>query len=283
MTSRSTSRLDSRLYPDRAARRDRDHRRVDRPAVAGRSERARSRSPCSVHQQPQTDCPGRDELRVEQRQFFRADRTRASTRFNPPHWSTLPGELQLLRADAALLRAGADVCNATNFNLCSSDPANLTICGVQINSLICPSDTRNETIALPATQASTGVTPGWSFNEIYPLPPGTWTQAFTSYAGNAGTFTFGYTNLMSTSVLPNFNGLIYNDSSVRLASHHRRHEQHVHLRRAQQGAPVPARSGLCDLGQLVEFRPLVRHAVLPRSIRSTSAWATTSRSASGHE
>jgi prepilin-type processing-associated H-X9-DG protein len=86
--------------------------------------------------------------------------------------------------------------------------------------LICPSDTRNETIPFPATQASSGVTPGWSFNEIpgnFPMPAGA-TQAFTSYAGNAGTFTFGYSNLMSTSILPFFNGLIYNDSTVRLAN-----------------------------------------------------------------
>jgi prepilin-type processing-associated H-X9-DG protein len=60
------------------------------------------------------------------------------------------------------------------------------------------------------------VTPGWSFNQMYPLPPGQWNQAFTSYAGNAGTFTFGFSNLMPPEVLRHYNGVIYNDSSVTL-------------------------------------------------------------------
>ena len=115
--------------------------------------------------------------------------------------------------------------NAANFNLCSSDVNNLTICGVRVASLICPSDLQNDTIPIPATQESgTGVSPGWSFNlipsgvdAVFPLPPGTWLQAFTSYAGNAGTFTFGYSNLMSTSILGFFNGVIYNDSSVKIS------------------------------------------------------------------
>ena len=108
--------------------------------------------------------------------------------------------------------------NATNFNLTSGDPANLTIGGVQIRSLICPSDPQNDSYALPATRTSpAGTLPGWSFNTIYPLPPGNWSQAFTSYAGNAGTFTFGYTKLMDTSVLSQYNGVIYNDSAVSIA------------------------------------------------------------------
>ena len=50
------------------------------------------------------------------------------------------------------------------------------------------------------------------------MPPGTWMQAFTSYAGNAGTFTFGFSNLMSSTVLAQFNGTVYNDSSVKIAA-----------------------------------------------------------------
>jgi prepilin-type processing-associated H-X9-DG protein len=137
--------------------------------------------------------------------------------FNPPHWGTYPENFSSF---ARMLNyfEQAPMYNAINFNLCSSDPANLTIAGVQVNSLICPSDTKNETIPLPATQFSTGVTPGWSFNEIYPLPPGTWLQAFSSYAGNAGTFTFGFTNLMPAVVLSQFNGVIYNDSAVKISA-----------------------------------------------------------------
>jgi prepilin-type processing-associated H-X9-DG protein len=111
--------------------------------------------------------------------------------------------------------------NATNFNLESADIANVTIAGVQINSLICPSDTQNQAIGFPSQRASSsGVIPGWSFNEnpttysnIVGLP-----QQFTSYAGNAGTFTFGYSNLMSPTILGFFNGVIYNDGTVRIAA-----------------------------------------------------------------
>ena len=95
-----------------------------------------------------------------------------------------------------------------------------------ISSLICPSDVQNDTIQLPATRASSGASPGWSFNlisdgspsSVFPLPPGTWLQAFSSYAGNAGTLTFGFSNLMPSTVLGYFNGVIYNDSAVKIAS-----------------------------------------------------------------
>jgi prepilin-type processing-associated H-X9-DG protein len=113
----------------------------------------------------------------------------------------------------------APMYNAINFSCgTSAAPDNLTIAGVRIASLICPSDLQNDTITLPATKASaSGVVPGWSFNEVYPLPPGNWTQAFTSYGGNAGTFTFGFEFFMSPTVLTFFNGVIYNDSSVKIS------------------------------------------------------------------
>jgi prepilin-type N-terminal cleavage/methylation domain-containing protein/prepilin-type processing-associated H-X9-DG protein len=145
----------------------------------------------------------------------------SGTLFNPPHWGTYPENFSEFARMLGYFDQ-APMYNAINFNLCSSDIANLTICGVQVNSLICPSDVQNQSIAFPATQASTGgVTPGWSFNEIpgnFPLPPGNWMQAFTSYAGNAGTFTFGFSNLMPSTVLTQFNGVIYNDSTVRISS-----------------------------------------------------------------
>jgi prepilin-type N-terminal cleavage/methylation domain-containing protein/prepilin-type processing-associated H-X9-DG protein len=142
---------------------------------------------------------------------------------NPPHWGTYPENFSCFVMMLPYFEQ-APMYSAVNFNLCSSDVANLTICGVRVNSLICPSDLQNDTITLPSTRSSSGVSPGWSFNlipsgpgAVYPLPPGTWLQAFTSYAGNAGTFTFGYSNLMPTSVLSQFNGVIYNDSSVKIA------------------------------------------------------------------
>jgi prepilin-type N-terminal cleavage/methylation domain-containing protein/prepilin-type processing-associated H-X9-DG protein len=122
----------------------------------------------------------------------------------------------------------APIYNSVNFSSGTSAAAdNLTIAGVRIASLVCPSDLQNDTIALPATRASgTGVVPGWSYNEsasVYTsggssgLLPGNWVQAFTSYAGNAGTFTFGYSNLMNSTLLGYFNGVIYNDSAVKLS------------------------------------------------------------------
>ena len=44
--------------------------------------------------------------------------------------------------------------NAVNFSSgTSAAPDNLTIAGVQVNSLICPSDTRNEQVAFPAARS----------------------------------------------------------------------------------------------------------------------------------
>jgi prepilin-type N-terminal cleavage/methylation domain-containing protein/prepilin-type processing-associated H-X9-DG protein len=145
---------------------------------------------------------------------------------NPPHWGTYPENFSCFVRMLPYFEQ-APMYNAVNFNLCSSDIANLTICGVTVRSLICPSDSQNDAIPLPASRTSPpGTLPGWSFNMIpqgqvdspYPLPPGTWLQAYTSYGGNAGTFTFGYTNLMPTQVLSQFNGTIYNDSSVKLSA-----------------------------------------------------------------
>ena len=131
----------------------------------------------------------------------------SGTLFNPPHWSTYPENFSCFARMLPFFEQ-APMYNAINFSSSTSAGAeNLTIGGVQINSLICPSDTQNQTIPLPATQASTGVTPGWSFNVIPALFPATTTgfsQAFTSYAGNAGTFTFGFSNLMSPTILCEF-------------------------------------------------------------------------------
>jgi prepilin-type N-terminal cleavage/methylation domain-containing protein len=60
--------------------------------------------------------------------------------FNPPHWSTYPENFSVFVRMLPFFEQ-APMYNAVNFNLDSSDIANVTICGVQINSLICPSDT----------------------------------------------------------------------------------------------------------------------------------------------
>jgi hypothetical protein len=85
----------------------------------------------------------------------------------------------------------APMYNSVNFNLTSSKFENLTICGVRLSILTCPSDTQNDPVALVPT------TPNASFNSLgtigFALPPGNWIHAFGSYAGNAGTWDFGYT------------------------------------------------------------------------------------------
>ena len=110
--------------------------------------------------------------------------------------------------------------NAVNFNLLACYVDNATICGVQVNSLICPSDINNSKVLILANSASNGTlgNPGWSFDN-YNIPPGIYYQAFSSYAGNAGTFDFGYNQATyATTSFAQYNGVIYNDSVVRIAS-----------------------------------------------------------------
>ena len=104
--------------------------------------------------------------------------------------------------------------NAANFNLTSANYENLTICGVQLNVLTCPS----EPLVAPSVIAST--TPSQSFNilNIKGLPAGNWLQYFSSYAGNAGTWDFGYNTSYGAAEFAQYNGVIYNDSSVTIAS-----------------------------------------------------------------
>jgi prepilin-type N-terminal cleavage/methylation domain-containing protein/prepilin-type processing-associated H-X9-DG protein len=143
----------------------------------------------------------------------------SGTTFNPPHWSTYPENFSVWVRVLPYIDQ-QNVYNQVNFNGCSSDASNLAICGVSIPTLICPTDTNNEPVAFPAARSSSaGVSPGWSFNEIPALFPAAvtgYSQAFTSYAGNSGTFTFGYSKLMDQKVLSKFNGVIYNDSAVKI-------------------------------------------------------------------
>jgi prepilin-type processing-associated H-X9-DG protein len=110
--------------------------------------------------------------------------------------------------------------DSIDFTGCSSSPANIAICGARIPCLICPTDTNNDPVQFPTARSSSfGVSPGWSFNEtpsLFPATAPSFNQAFASYAGNAGTFTFGYSHLMPISVLQQFNGVIYNDSTVKI-------------------------------------------------------------------
>ena len=102
--------------------------------------------------------------------------------------------------------------NATNFNLSNFEPDNVTIAGIQINALQCPSDPWQPTIISKST-------PNASFVEhVAALPPGNWVQQFTSYGSNQGTFPGTFQQSFGQAEFPQYNGVIYNDSAVRISN-----------------------------------------------------------------
>jgi prepilin-type N-terminal cleavage/methylation domain-containing protein/prepilin-type processing-associated H-X9-DG protein len=109
--------------------------------------------------------------------------------------------------------------NAVNFNFTSGNNENITISGVRLSILTCPSDTKNDPVPIQVPAAAgTQNSPGYSFNQVSPLPPGQWMQAFSSYGGNAGFYNVGYNTTFGTAELAEFNGVIYNDSTIRMAN-----------------------------------------------------------------
>jgi prepilin-type N-terminal cleavage/methylation domain-containing protein/prepilin-type processing-associated H-X9-DG protein len=98
--------------------------------------------------------------------------------------------------------------NATNFNLTNYEPDNITIAGIAINTLMCPSDPWQP-------QPISNNTPNASFVEnVGALPPGTWMQQFTSYGANYGTFAQTYRQIYGAAEFAMFNGVIYPDSRI---------------------------------------------------------------------
>lgn len=135
------------------------------------------------------------------------------------YWSTYPENFSCFVRMLPYMDQGA-LYNNVNFNRCSSSLENLPICGVDIPGMKCPSDVNNSAVPFPTSRSSSGLTLGWSFNEAPALFPGSvagYSQAFTSYAGNAGTFTFGFSNLMNSKVRDQHDGVIFNDSAVPIA------------------------------------------------------------------
>ncbi|MBX6313036.1 MAG: DUF1559 domain-containing protein [Isosphaeraceae bacterium] len=119
----------------------------------------------------------------------------------------------------------APMYNAVNFGLTSSNYENITIAGVRVSILICPSDSNMEPAQIQPNSASPTApgSRGWNFN-IYnnTPPPGTWYQQYSSYAGSAGTFDFGFNNTYlnqsnGAAEFAMYNGVIYNDSRIRIA------------------------------------------------------------------
>ena len=93
--------------------------------------------------------------------------------------------------------------NSVNFSLTSGNFENLTVCGVRLSILTCPSDSKNDPVPFEPS------TPNASFNTVANLgltmPPGNWIQAFSSYGGSAGTWNYGYNTTEGTTVLSEYN------------------------------------------------------------------------------
>jgi len=109
--------------------------------------------------------------------------------------------------------------SAINFNFTSSNNENITVAGIKLAALTCPSDSNTDPVTIQ--QAA-----GYSFNQLFPLPAGNWTQTFSSYAGCTGTFgNGGFITYYDTtkkagcaSQQTEYNGVIFNDSTTTIAS-----------------------------------------------------------------
>ena len=112
--------------------------------------------------------------------------------------------------------------NAVNFNNNYGSYTNVTIAGVRLAVLTCPSDTANTPTLLRNASSPSGTVPGWNFgvnNSPDQPPDSTFLQAFTSYAGNMGTFPVTYQqSFNSPAEFAQINGVIYNDSTVRISA-----------------------------------------------------------------
>ena len=106
--------------------------------------------------------------------------------------------------------------NAVNFNWGYANWPNMTIAGVRLSILTCPSDPMNAPV--PLRTVSSGATiPGWNFGVNFSegIPDSFYTQAFTSYGGNMGTWPVNYQlSYTSPAEYNQLNGVIYNDSTV---------------------------------------------------------------------
>jgi prepilin-type N-terminal cleavage/methylation domain-containing protein/prepilin-type processing-associated H-X9-DG protein len=97
------------------------------------------------------------------------------------------------------------VYNAFNLNLVYSEVQNITIAGVGISTLLCPSDTWSPQ-PIPSTATS-----------IYNVIPAGSIQQFTSYAGCEGMWSVRYMTVYDPIEQAQLNGLIFGDSTVTVA------------------------------------------------------------------
>ena len=112
--------------------------------------------------------------------------------------------------------------DATNFNMNYGSYTNITIAGVRIAMLTCPSDTANEPTSLRNASSPPGTVPGWNFgvnNSPDKPPDNVFPQAFSSYAASMGMFPVTYQqSFNSPAEFNQINGVIYNDSSIRISA-----------------------------------------------------------------
>src|SRR5262249_5714878 len=102
--------------------------------------------------------------------------------------------------------------NAVNFSLTNYEADNITVHGIKLSVLACPSDRWQATVISSST-------PNASFEaNLKTIPPGSWQQQFTSYGCNAGTYPIDYRTWYITpgnatanvAEFTQLNGVIYN-------------------------------------------------------------------------
>ena len=106
----------------------------------------------------------------------------------------------------------ANAFNVVNFSFRALNAENITLAGIGISSLWCPSDgTVSEVVTIDE-----------SLNDslAYTLPPGTWKQAYTSYRGNQGLFGLRIllTDAPYAQRVASQSGPIFGQSAVSMAS-----------------------------------------------------------------
>ena len=148
--------------------------------------------------------------------------------------------------------------NSVNFALTSGNFENLTIAGVRMNILTCPSDTQND----PATSRRPRPTPR---STTWPIrgsrcPRATGSNITAAMRASRGRGTSAINTTYSAAEFAEYNGVIYNDSTVRIAmvtdgtSNTLMFGEHSHAYVRDQ------RPGLLCVRQFLELGPLVRHA-----------------------
>jgi prepilin-type N-terminal cleavage/methylation domain-containing protein/prepilin-type processing-associated H-X9-DG protein len=104
--------------------------------------------------------------------------------------------------------------NAANFSWTNFDWPNITVAGIKLNVLACPSDPWD-------AQVISKGTPHTSWGSLYTagiVNAGIWKQQFTSYGAVQGTFPGSFQNSFGAAEIPQFNGIIYNDSATTIAA-----------------------------------------------------------------